>query len=73
MSTPVCFRTIQLMPNLWIIFTTGLLAGGLTCMAVQGGLLATTIAGEDKGDGGDRESKGKIGAVLSFLAAKKLV
>ncbi|KKU95670.1 MAG: putative membrane protein [Candidatus Gottesmanbacteria bacterium GW2011_GWA1_48_13] len=39
-------------------------------MAVQGGLLATTIAGEDKGDGGDRESKGKIGAVLSFLAAK---
>ncbi len=30
--------------NLWAIFLTGLLTGGLTCLAVQGGLLATTIA-----------------------------
>ena len=30
--------------NLWTIFITGLLTGGLTCLAVQGGLLATTIA-----------------------------
>jgi sulfite exporter TauE/SafE len=30
--------------NLITIFFTGLLTGGLTCMAVQGGLLATTIA-----------------------------
>lgn len=28
----------------WGIFVTGLLAGGLSCMAVQGGLLAATIA-----------------------------
>ena len=31
------------MPNLWIIFTTGLLTGGVTCMAVQGGLLAAAV------------------------------
>jgi sulfite exporter TauE/SafE len=30
--------------NLWAIFLTGLLTGGLTCLAVQGGLLAATIA-----------------------------
>ncbi|HSW48169.1 MAG TPA: hypothetical protein VLG67_03745, partial [Candidatus Saccharimonadales bacterium] len=30
--------------NLWAIFLTGLFVGGLSCMAVQGGLLATTIA-----------------------------
>ncbi len=50
------------MPNLWIIFTTGLLAGGLTCMAVQGGLLATTIV--------QQTGKGKVWPIASFLAAK---
>ncbi len=30
--------------NLLTVFTTGLLTGGLTCMAVQGGLLAATLA-----------------------------
>ncbi|MBI4991413.1 sulfite exporter TauE/SafE family protein [Candidatus Gottesmanbacteria bacterium] len=30
--------------NLWTIFLTGLVTGGLTCLAVQGGLLAATIA-----------------------------
>lgn len=30
--------------NLWAIFLTGLVTGGLTCLAVQGGLLAATIA-----------------------------
>jgi len=29
--------------NLWLIFFTGLTTGGLTCLAVQGGLLATAI------------------------------
>lgn len=32
------------MPNLFPIFLTGLLTGGITCMAVQGGLLATVVA-----------------------------
>jgi uncharacterized protein len=29
--------------DLWVIFLTGLTTGGLTCLAVQGGLLATAI------------------------------
>jgi len=32
--------------NLWLIFLTGLTTGGLTCMALQGGLLATAIAAQ---------------------------
>lgn len=30
--------------NFWVIFLTGLTTGGLTCLAVQGGLLATALA-----------------------------
>ena len=30
--------------NYWIIFLTGLTTGGLSCLAVQGGLLAATLA-----------------------------
>ena len=30
--------------DLWLIFITGLTVGGLTCMAVQGGLLASVLA-----------------------------
>ena len=29
--------------DFWVIFLTGLTTGGLTCLAVQGGLLATAI------------------------------
>ncbi|GIL14746.1 MAG: hypothetical protein BroJett038_34660 [Chloroflexota bacterium] len=31
--------------DLWVIFLTGLTTGGLTCLAIQGGLLATAITG----------------------------
>jgi len=31
------------MPNLWIVLLTGLTTGGLSCLAVQGGLLANVI------------------------------
>ncbi len=34
--------------NLWVIFITGLTVGGLTCLAVQGGLLASIIAAEEE-------------------------
>lgn len=34
--------------NLWIIFLTGLTTGGLSCLAVQGGLLASVIANQKK-------------------------
>lgn len=62
--------------NLITIFTTGLLAGGLTCMAVQGGLLATTIAQKEqerllekvKGEG--LRGKGNALSIIVFLIAK---
>jgi sulfite exporter TauE/SafE len=31
------------MPNLWVVFVTGVTTGGLSCMAVQGGLLASSV------------------------------
>ncbi len=34
--------------ELWLIFMTGLTVGGLTCLAVQGGLLASVIAAREK-------------------------
>ncbi len=34
------------MPSLWVVFLTGLTTGGLSCLAVQGGLLANVIARE---------------------------
>lgn len=32
--------------NLWLIFLTGLTTGGLSCLAMQGGLLTSTIANQ---------------------------
>lgn len=54
------------MPNLWIIFTTGLLAGGLTCMAVQGGILTTALTQDE--DVHPKRSRAK--GVSAFLLAK---
>lgn len=34
--------------NYWLIFLTGLTTGGLSCLAVQGGLLATAIGATSK-------------------------
>jgi sulfite exporter TauE/SafE len=50
------------MPNLVLVFTTGLLAGGVSCAAVQGGLLTAAVAG--------REESAGFGDVVVFLAAK---
>ncbi|MBI3109810.1 sulfite exporter TauE/SafE family protein [Candidatus Daviesbacteria bacterium] len=57
--------------DLWLIFLTGLTVGGLTCLAVQGGLLASTIAvreEEDLEEGSRR--KHNLLPILSFLATK---
>ena len=59
--------------NLWIIFLTGLTVGGFTCLAVQGGLLASTIAARKETDleeGSKR--KHTIYATLAFLTTKLL-
>lgn len=56
----------QLIP----VFVTGLLAGGFSCMAVQGGLLATTIAQRQEERLKKKASEGTVLPIISFLAAK---
>lgn len=59
--------------NLIAIFFTGLFAGGLTCLAVQGGLLAATIAQREEERLKENATKyGDAIPILSFLAAKVL-
>jgi len=57
--------------NLWVIFLTGLTVGGLTCLAVQGGLLASVISARkdeevEKGTG----RKNAVFPTLAFLITK---
>lgn len=52
------------------IFVTGLLAGGLSCMAVQGGLLAATIAQRKESAYTKDAKSGLIWPIVVFLLAK---
>lgn len=57
--------------DLWVIFLTGLTVGGLTCLAVQGGLLASVIAAKEEEEvekGINRRST--VFPTLAFLVAK---
>ncbi len=56
--------------NLWAVFTTGLFVGGLTCLAVQGGLLAATIAQREEERLKEKVKKGNALPILAFLVAK---
>lgn len=56
--------------NLTAIFLTGLLTGGLTCMAVQGGLLAATIANREEEKLKEQAKNGSAMPILAFLGAK---
>lgn len=57
--------------DLWLIFLTGLTIGGLTCLAVQGGLLASTIAAREEEDYEEGNSrKHTIFPTLAFLITK---
>lgn len=57
--------------NLITIFLTGLFAGALTCLAVQGGLLATSIAQREEEKLKDKTKRtGNALPILSFLVAK---
>jgi len=57
--------------NLLAIFLTGLFTGGLTCLAVQGGLLAATIAQREEEKLAERSKKSANALpILSFLVAK---
>lgn len=57
--------------NLGAIFLTGLITGGLTCLAVQGGLLTATIA-QREGEKLKEKTKrsGNAVAILAFILAK---
>lgn len=56
--------------NLLVIFMTGLLTGGLTCLAVQGGLLASTIAQREEEHLKDKAQHGHALPIFVFLLAK---
>lgn len=55
--------------NPWIIFLTGLTVGGLTCLAVQGGLLASVIAGRVN-DARSNKSRHAFFVTAAFLFSK---
>ncbi len=57
--------------NLWTIFITGIFAGGLTCLAVQGGLLASSIAQQQEDTLTEELQKAsKVVPVFSFLITR---
>lgn len=58
------------MENLWVIFLTGLTVGGLTCLAVQGGLLASVIAEREKESSSSGSAKHAMYATAAFLISK---
>lgn len=55
--------------NLLLIFLTGLTTGGLTCLAIQGGLLTSVIAQKENG----LAKTNKIIPAAAFLGGKILV
>ena len=57
--------------DIFSTFITGLFAGGITCLAVQGGLLASSIAQQEKNLESDLEKRsGSWIPVVSFLVAR---
>lgn len=67
--------------NLWFIFLTGLTSGGVTCAAMQGGILASTIANQKRAEGKkisvdsapNSFDVGDWGPVSVFLLAKLII
>lgn len=67
--------------NLWIVFLTGLTSGGVTCAAMQGGILASTIANQKRSEGKkvsvdaapNSFDVGDWGPVTAFLLAKLVI
>lgn len=55
--------------NLFVIFITGLTVGGLTCLAVQGGLLASVIAAREE-NSETNSKRHAMYATIVFLIAK---
>lgn len=67
LENPPAYQSI----NLWVILLTGLTVGGLTCLAVQGGLLASVIAAREEEEiEKGISSKSTIFPTLAFLTTK---
>lgn len=56
--------------NLFVIFFTGLITGGLSCLAVQGGLLASTISQREQERLQEGVKHGNAKPILAFILAK---
>ncbi len=56
--------------NISSIFITGLFTGGISCLAVQGGLLASSIAQRESEELKDEALKGRALPILSFLITR---
>src|SRR3989344_2608565 len=57
--------------DFWVVFLTGLTVGGVSCMAVQGGLLASTIAAREEEDiRAGLHHKHNLWPTLAFLTTK---
>lgn len=57
--------------DVWLIFLTGLTIGGLTCMAVRGGLLASTIAAREEEEVREgKNTKNPVWPTLAFSVTK---
>lgn len=56
------------MGNLWLAFITGLTTGGVSCFAVQGGLLTSALATQETAD----QKHTRKESILIFLFAKLL-
>lgn len=64
------------MVNFWLIFLTGLTTGGLSCLAVQGGFLATALTHEvedEVKEGLKKVSSGRLIKPLIFFLLAKLL
>lgn len=58
---------VKRMNNIWIPFLTGLTTGGVSCFAVQGGLLTSALATEEEVN---ISKKLRVRGLVVFLAAK---
>ena len=59
--------------SLWIVFLTGLTAGGLSCMAIQGGLLTSSLASQIELDQLQTTNKRKKSKKINFPLAKPII
>ncbi|MEJ7753431.1 MAG: sulfite exporter TauE/SafE family protein, partial [Candidatus Limnocylindrales bacterium] len=60
--------------SLLVVFVIGLTAGGLSCLAVQGGLLAVAVTGDrERRESGAMDLEGSAAPLLWFLGAKLTV